>query len=215
MRWKWTPDMNRYLTGPVMLTMLLLAAGCSGILTSDQPAKQYYLLQPLEASTAAPASAGILPDLAVEITAIPGLDTDQILALGVDARLRQYSNARWPDHLPEVLSSTLQRSLESAGGFTSVRRAARAADEGWLLQLEAREFFGILDATGNTLTVRVALAGTIDCDGRRQPLNLRDAKPVASERLAAVVAAHQAGLDGVTRQLLQRIEQNCGTGEVR
>jgi ABC-type uncharacterized transport system auxiliary subunit len=212
MRWKWTPDMNRYITGLVLLTILLLSQGCSGILTSDQPAKQYYLLKPLEAPATQSAPADAPPDLAIEITAIPGLDTDQILALGVDARLRQYSNARWPDHLPEVLTSTLQRSLESSGGLRSAHSTAGAVDGVWLVQLEAREFFGILDAAGDTLAVRVALAGSITCDGRQQPLNLQDANPVTSERLAAVVAAHQAGLDGVTRQLLQRIAQTCGKG---
>ena len=45
------------------------------------------------------------------VSAVPGLDTDRVLALSTDARLNQYANARWPDHLPEVLTSVMKRSL--------------------------------------------------------------------------------------------------------
>lgn len=196
--------MNRFKPWPALL-ILLLTQGCGGILTSDQPARQHYLLQPLDAASAGPGEA----DLALQVTAIPGLDTDQVLALGTDARLQQVSNARWTDHLPEVLTSTLQRSLESSGRFAAVQATDRAMADGWQLQLEAREFFGILDAAGNTSSVRVALAGSLECHGQRHALNLRDSNPVGAQRLASVVAAHQAGLDDVTRQLTRLIGELC------
>lgn len=198
-----------------VMTRLLLAAvpamllqGCGGILTSEQAAKQYYLLQPLEAP-APRAEAGQRHPLSVNVTAVPGLDTDRILALGADARLNRYSNARWPDHLPEVLTSVLQRSLEAAGPFAPVRSADRATTDGWMLQLEVREFFGIRDAAGDSSSVRVALAGSVSCGGERHPLSLHDANPVAMQSLASVVAAHQAGLDGVTRDLIERVVRLC------
>jgi len=198
----------------LLATAVLLVQGCGGLLTSDQAAKQYYLLAPLQepmaTTTEAPSA-----HLALQVSAIPGLDTDQLLALGIDARLQQYSNARWPDHLPEVLTSTLQRSLESSGGFRSVDAADRADDDGWLLGLEVREFFGIRDAAGNTASVRVALAGAINCGGQRHPLKLSSSKAVNEQRLAAVVAAHQAGLDAVTKQLIERIAQTCMAGATR
>lgn len=192
----------------------LLAQGCSGLLTSEQAARQYYLLAPLREpvtlTTEAPST-----HLALQVSAIPGLDTDQLLALGVDARLQQYSNARWPDHLPEVLTSTLQRSLESSGGFTSVEAADRADNDGWLLGLEVREFFGIRDAAGNTSSVRVALTGAVNCGGERHPLTLSSTQAVDEQRLATVVAAHQAGLDAVTRQLIEQVAQTCMAGATR
>jgi len=197
--------MNRHTPWLALSLVLLLTQGCGGILTSDQPARQYYLLQPLES----PAEGAGSADLALTVAAIPGLDTDQVLALGNDARLQQYGNARWPDFLPEVLSSTLQRSLESTGRFTAVRFADRAVEGGWLLRLEAREFYGILDADENTVSVRVALAGGLDCGGQRHTLDLHRSNPVAAQRLASVVAAHQAGLDDVTRQLIRRIAELC------
>lgn len=200
--------MNRIKQWPVLLAILLLVQGCGGVLTSDQPARQYYLLQPLAAPN--PVVAEQVGALVLQVSAIPGLDTDRLLALGADARLQPYGNARWPDHLPEVLTSTLQRSLEAAGNFSSVRASDRTTDgEAWL-QLEAREFYGIRDAAGNTGTVRVLLAGAIRCGGEQHTLNLRDSRPVAEQRLASVVAAHQAGLDAVTRQLVEQIVRHCG-----
>jgi ABC-type uncharacterized transport system auxiliary subunit len=200
--------MNRLKPQAALLILLLLTQGCSGILTSDQPARQTYLLTPLAAPSSATATSKAV-DLALNVTAIPGLDTDQILALGRDARLQQYSNARWPDHLPEVLTSVLQRSLEAAGPFAPVRSADRATTDGWMLQLEVREFFGIRDAAGDSSSVRVALAGSVSCGGERHPLSLHDANPVAMQSLASVVAAHQAGLDGVTRDLIERVVRLC------
>jgi ABC-type uncharacterized transport system auxiliary subunit len=203
--------MNALTPRLALLTTLLLVQGCSGILTSDQPAKQTYILTPVDTRSSAPAAAGG-DDLALVVTAIPGLDTDHVLVLDKDARLQPLSNARWPDHLPEVLTSVLQRSLESTGQFTSVHASNRVAEGGWLLQLEVREFFGIRDGAGNTSSVRIGLAGNIECNGDRHPLRVDEAIPVSAQRLTSVVAAHQDGLDGVTRELIDRIEQVCTVG---
>jgi ABC-type uncharacterized transport system auxiliary subunit len=189
----------------VLLPVVALQA-CSGLLTSEQPARQYYLLQPIDVRGASNDQG---PDLALEVAAVPGLDTDRVQALGPDARLQPYGNARWPDHLPEVLTSTLQRSLESTGQFATVLAAERGQAGGWLLQLELREFYGIRDGTGDTSSVRVRLAGSIICSDKRYPVSLHQDMSVAAQRLASVVAAHQAGLDGVTRQLIERIQQLC------
>jgi ABC-type uncharacterized transport system auxiliary subunit len=188
------------------LLPLVMLQACSGVLTSEQPARQYYLLQPLDVGAA---NTGQGPELALEVSAVPGLDTDRIQSLGPDARLQPFGNARWPDHVPEVLTSALQRSLESTGQFGAVRTAGHAPAGGWLLQLEVREFYGVQDEAGATPSVRVYLAGSISCGDQSHPLGLRDNQPVAARRLANVVAAHQAGLDGVTRQLIERIQQLC------
>jgi len=205
--------MNRLKLWPALLASVLLTCGCSGLLTSDQPARQYYLLQPLQIPGPATSAAGIA--LALQVRAIPGLDTDQLLALGVDARLQQYGNARWPDHLPEVLTSTLQRSLESTGRFAFVSASDSDRNNGWLLQLEAREFYGILDSGGDTSSVRLTLDGSVSCDGTRHALNLSNSHPVAVQQLSDVVAAHQAALDAVTRQLVERLVQLCAPGSTQ
>lgn len=198
------PSLTRTL--PALLFLLL--AGCGNILTSQQPVRHHYLLSPYQAAPTH-ADQHAAPELTLSLTAIPGLDTDRILALGTDARLNHYANARWPDHLPEVLASVIRRSLEATARYTAVRAAEPGATEDWALNLEVREFYGIQDASGATAAVRVALAGTLSCGGTTHALSLSEATPVAEERLAAVVAAHQAGLDGVTRQLIDRAHTLC------
>lgn len=197
---------------PLVLLPLMLFTACAGVLTSEQPARQNYLLRPYEA-TAAPADGAARPGLLLQLDVVPGLDTDRILALDADARLNHYANARWPDHLPEVLASVLRRSLESSGRFGSVEVAAAGAPDAWTLELELREFYGIRDAGGMTSSVRAGLAGHLACGGETHALSAAESAPVAEERLATVVAAHQAALDGVTRQLLERIHALCAAAE--
>lgn len=184
----------------------LLLQACSGILTSEQAAKQYYLLVPWAAS--ATDAAGAPTPIHIAVTAVPGLDTDRILALGTDARLNRYSNARWPDYLPEVLVSVLGRSLEASGRYTMPQAASPGADE-WRLQLEVREFYGRQDANGDTRSVAVELAGSVSCGGQDHAVRLTASSAVGAQRLSAVVAAHQAGLDSVTRDLVDVLKRRC------
>jgi ABC-type uncharacterized transport system auxiliary subunit len=192
----------------IVLLLLFTVSGCGGILTSDQPARQYYALMPLGSAAGGDgATAG--PALVVGVRAVPGLDTDRILALGPDARLNRYANARWPDHLPEVLASVLQRSLTFSGEFGRVGQGERAMGDEWLLQLEVQEFYGIYNADGSTTSVTIAMMAALSCNGRETVLHLSAARPVREERLETIVAAHQAGLDDVTRQVLARIGEFC------
>lgn len=189
----------------------LLLTGCGSVLTSEQPARQDYLLRPYLAT--APADGRVKPELALRVAVIPGLDTDRILALGVDARLNNYANARWPDHLPELLASVMQRSLESSGRFASVQVAATGAADPWTLDVELREFYGIQNAAGLTSSVRVGLAGRLACADQVHAFSVEESARVAEERLAVVVAAHQAALDSVTRQLIDRMQTLCDAVE--
>ena len=193
---------------PVLVTMTLLLAACSGVMDSKQPARQYYMLEPYSGSADA-TSAVQGPELAITVSAVPGLDTDRVLALRSDARLNQYANARWPDHLPEVLTSVMKRSLASTGRFSAVEEGTRASGDGWLLKLEVQQFYGIRNASGDTSTVIVEMTGSIECNDLRGSFTLSDSNPVSDERLSAVVAAHQRGLDDVTRQLLEQISKTC------
>ena len=191
-----------------LAAMTMLLAACSGVMDSKQPARQAYMLTLYSgaADTANPAQG---PELSITVSAVPGLDTDRVLALSNDARLNQYANARWPDHLPEVLTSIVKRSLMSAGRFSAVEESNRASGDGWLLVLEVQQFYGIRNASGDTSTVNVEMAGFIECNDLRDSFTLSDSNPVADERLSAVVAAHQRGLDDVTAQLLEQINETC------
>ena len=194
-----------------LLTALFLAVfltACTGLLTSEEPPRQVYLLEPLPPAgdgASGPRDVTLLFRFGV----VPGLDTDRILSLNPDARLLPYANARWPDHLPEVLNSVLQRSLDSSGRFRDIQNAGRNGTEEWTLDLELRAFYGLRDASGVTGSVRLVLAGTLGCEGRERPLYLSRDAPVREERLSAVVAAHQAALNDVSRELLEALDRNC------
>jgi len=191
-----------------MIPAFLLLSGCSGVMDSTQPAKRYYMLMPLS-GTSEGGTGESLPGLVMNLTAVPGLDTDRIQALGSEAQLIRYANARWPDHLPEVLSSVMQRSMQSAGRFSEVEVASRPDSENWFLQLEVQKFYGLRNAGGTTSQVNVQIAGIIECGDRRTTFTVDDSAPVSSERLSAVVAAHQQSLDGATRKILGQMGENC------
>jgi len=196
--------------GLILLAFLLsfALAACSGVLSSEQPPRQHYLLMPYAPSPGA-GGAEPGPSLLISVSAVPGLDTDRILALSNDARLNRYANARWPDYLPEVLSSVMKRSLDSSGLFLSVEVSGQTADGGWAVQLEVQQFYGIQNSSGDTRSVIVEMAGNIECESRSKTLKLSASNPVAEERLSAVVVAHQRGLNDVTRQLLDGISELC------
>jgi ABC-type uncharacterized transport system auxiliary subunit len=191
-----------------LAAMTMLLAACSGVMDSKQPARQAYMLTPYSGAAGA-ANPAQGPELSITVSAVPGLDTDRILALSNDARLNQYANARWPDHLPEVLTSVMKRSLASTGRFSAVEESTRASGDGWLLLLEVQQFYGIRNASGDTSAVIVEMTGSIECNDLRGSFTLSDSNPVGDERLSAVVAAHQQGLDDVTRQLLDQISKTC------
>jgi ABC-type uncharacterized transport system auxiliary subunit len=195
------------LTLPILLLLVTALSACSGVLTSEQPAKQYYTLMPLKNSGSA-VKVDTAPALTISVTAVPGLDTDRILALGADARLHRYANARWPDHLPEVLTSVMKRSVLASGRFATVDSGTSAGD-GWRLRLEVQQFYGIQNGSGMTSSVLVEMAGDLECSGSNQHIELSDSSRVAEERLSVIVAAHQASLDELTRQLLARISEIC------
>lgn len=192
-----------------LILLSVLAAACSGVLSSEQAAKQYYVLMPYEGSSATGIDAAG-PALALSVIVIPGLDTDRILALDTDARLNRYAGGRWPDHLPEVLGSVLKRSLAASGRFSEVTLSDRPASGGWFLALEVQQFYGLQDSGGTTRSVRVALAGKLLCSGTTIAVDVTEERPVAEERLSLVVAAHQAALDAATARLLQQMAKDCG-----
>jgi ABC-type uncharacterized transport system auxiliary subunit len=177
----------------LMLAMPVISA-CSGLLESEQPARQYWMLSPV--TDLEPPSRPVVLDL----SAVPGLDTDRVQALAHDAALHRYANARWADNLPEVLDSVLTRSLDNPD----------ASGAAWRLELQVHEFFGRMNSAQQTTSVSVSVAGTVQCQETRHRLNAHASPEVRSENLSAIVAAHQAGLDDVTRQLVRQLEAHCG-----
>ena len=191
-----------------LLASIILVSACAGTLTSDHPARQYYLLEPL--SLPAPERAvRPMPSLALTVNAVPGLDTDHIQAINADSRLNQYANARWADFLPEVLGSVLRRSLVSSSQFDSVNTNTAPDSSDWILELEIQKFYGVQNSNGSTSTIVAEFEGLLLCKDQNHQMQLSASIPVHEEKLSVVVKAHQKALDNITRQLLDAISKNC------
>lgn len=182
--------------------------GCGGMLTSDEPAEHVYWLEAVSMQLGAPPS-GALPDLVVAVRTIPGLDTNRILVKGPGARLNYYAGARWPDHLPEIMTTTVRLSLESSGRFRRVSSGAQINRSQWSLDLELREFFAVATTTATRPRVHVKIAGYLNCGLGDTAVSAAMTAPAEEDRLSMIIAAFQAATDSALISLGEQLEAKC------
>ena len=188
------------------LTILILfVSACSGLTRSDKPATKTWWLKPYTATTQAMNNDEVLL-VAVSVTVVPGLDTDQILTLSNTAELNQYAGARWADNLPELLASLVSRTLEASGRFEVVSDLTGASSEDCVLQLESKEFFAQLSPSGQTTGARIAIDGRYQCESAESvPINVNVSIPVHGDRMSEIVAAFQQALDQAMQKMLEQL----------
>jgi ABC-type uncharacterized transport system auxiliary subunit len=177
----------------LLLTAIVSGAlgGCAGLLDSDAPPTSEWWLDATAPS--APAERGT-QTLVLDLTVVPGLDTNRILNLGPQARLNHYAGAYWPDYLPEVLASALARSFEQ-GGWRAVRLDDRVRnDDECLLTLETRAFYGRVDRENLTRKVETRFDGVLLCDDSRRTISSNQDIVVTENRMGTIVAAFQEAL---------------------
>lgn len=189
-----------------LLVIMGLLGGCSGLNQSDKPTVSTWWLEPLSTSMQVkPSDRPLL--VALTVTAVPGLDSDQILTLSDVAVLKPYAGARWADHLPELVASLVGRSLEASGHFEILSNRAGPGSESCDLELELREFFSDLSAGGQTRAVSVAVNGRFECESAQPRVVQSSASiPVMNERMTDIVAAFQQALDSITKDILKQIQ---------
>lgn len=186
------------------ITMMFIVA-CTGLTKSDKPAISKWWLEPYVAGQVEPNDPPVR--VAVSINVVPGLDTDRILTLSDNAELGEYASARWADHVPELVGSLLARSLTATGQFVVVPESAASRHGNCLLELELREFFADIAASGSTTTVSIRSYGSYQCKpGAPLVIQSDVSVPVADERMSVIVAAFQEGMDQLTRELLYKIQ---------
>ncbi len=196
-----------------LLKILLLGliasclTGCTGILESNKPAREVYLLHPPGGSAVPPPENA--PKLVLSLVTVPGLDTSSIQVLSRNARLIPVANAHWADNLPEVMSSLSRRSLMDSGLFSSVSLGDIARPGNWSLHLELQAFYGVQDSTEVTRSVLMELEGNLRCGDRNEVLRLQSSKNVATASMVDLVSAHQQALNDTLQQLPQQIRQAC------
>ncbi|HLF29712.1 MAG TPA: ABC-type transport auxiliary lipoprotein family protein [Xanthomonadales bacterium] len=193
----------------VLLSCGLLTA-CSGLLESGKPARQVYMLHspPVKAS-AGESSPG--ETLILSLRAVPGLDTDQVLVLGSDARLIPAANARWADNLPEVVTSITRRYLSDTREFKAVRVGSIARPGEWFAEVELQAFYGTQGAGGTTTGVELKMEIMLRCNGAQKVVRITQQAYTPGDTLASLVAAHQQVLDAAVKELPALILDNCRT----
>jgi ABC-type uncharacterized transport system auxiliary subunit len=188
-----------------MLLVMLVAGACSGLTQSDKPAMVKWWLNPVTGLAVTTPASGIKA-VELSVTAVPGLDTDRILALSDAAALKPFIGASWVDYLPDLVASLVGRSLEASGRFRIDGGSAARGTETCQLHLELREFFAELEPSGQPGAVQVAMSGTYQCDsGNVTPLRLSATVPANDQQMKAIVAAFQSAMDKVTIDMLAQI----------
>ncbi len=178
----------------IPLIFVLGLTACASLVDTSRPADERYWLEPLMGS---PAGVTDQRSLRLEVTAVPGLDTDRVLELGPDAKLAQLGQARWADNLPEVLESVLTRSLTAAG--FRITQASSSNRGKCLLHLEVQEFFV------RPSTVQVRFNGLLSCGETEAMVVAVSATAARATALTGVIAGFQQALDAATRDLLERL----------
>jgi ABC-type uncharacterized transport system auxiliary subunit len=200
--------MKKCLYLSLWMFMAVTLFGCGGMLTSDEPPEHVYWL---EAATLqfGEALTEDSPELLVVVHTLPGLDTDRILVKGPGARMNYYAGARWPDHLPEVVTATVRLSLESSGRFSRVSSRSQVKSDEWLLELELREFFALATTASNPPQVHVQLVGHLNCGFGDTAISARATVPAQENKLSKIVAAFQSATNNVMTSLGRQLESRC------
>jgi cholesterol transport system auxiliary component len=195
---------------------LLLLAGCSGILKSNLPISQVYVLRPIW-SVPAPATPGAATSAAatpgvgsVQVTlplAAAGLATDSIVVLRSGERLDYYSGARWAGAVPGMLQTLAIDALRASNRFAMVESDAGPFPSEYVLSLELRHFEAEYTGTGPP-TVHVALVCTLGKRGNREVIISFTADSQVSagaDRMQAVVTAFERATGDALSQIAANI----------
>lgn len=187
------------------LAMLALT-GCSGLTSSDKPALTTWWLTPYTGMARLEGDSQKV-SLSLSVTAIPGLDTDRILALTSDAELKPYSAARWTENLPELSSSIVSRTLTASGHYEVISSGDFSTKDSCKLRLQLNSFFSSLNPLGQADNVNVAFEGRLQCPSKPDvQLQLQQTVAVRDQRMKSIVASFQQALDAVMQQMLQKLE---------
>ncbi|MEE8118873.1 MAG: hypothetical protein V3T39_04860 [Gammaproteobacteria bacterium] len=184
----------------------IMCGGC-GLLTSDEPPVEVIWLRSpsveLEQDTIPQGS------LKVSLQAVPGLDTDTVLILDEDARMRRHASLRWQEHLPELFETLVSHALESTRLYEQVmtERALESANR--TLMLELREFY-IVTSDSSDPVVHIQLAGQLYCEDDKHSIKAGSNQTVTGD--GDIAQAFQRAVNETLQELARNVqpsEQHC------
>jgi ABC-type uncharacterized transport system auxiliary subunit len=205
--------MNRLL----LVSMVLMVSGCSGLLKSEAPPVQVYVLrasapparaaaeqaQALDSARTAAAEPGssAAPSKASPPTlqvprpqADPGLATELITLVQSDHRMDRYAGVSWAGIVPDVVETLAIDTLRASGRWSAVHDAPSPFSADYLLQINIRRFEADYTGGGEAPKVYVTLDCTIARRVGRELLTSFVAEGVAdadANRMSSVVAAFE------------------------
>lgn len=204
--------MSRFI---LLLSIGVLVSGCSGLLHSDDPPVQIYVLraavspnvaateqtQALNAARAASSSPAKSSPLEVPPTlqlprpqADPGLATELITLVQSDHRMAHYAASSWAGALPDVVETLAIDTLRASGHWSAVHDAPSPFTADYLLQINIRRFEADYTGGGEAPKVYVTLDCTIARRLGRELLASFVAEGAAdaqANKMSAVVAAFE------------------------
>lgn len=211
-----------------MLSMGLLP-GCSGLLHSEAPPVQVYILraavsptraaaeqaQALDTARAAPTAAP--PTLQVpRPQADPGLASELIALVQSDHRLDRYAGSSWAGSLPDVVETLAIDTLRASGNWSSVNDAPSPFAADYLLQINIRRFEADYTGGGEAPKVYVTLDCTIARRLGRELLTSFVAEGVAdaeANKMSAVVGAFEKAANMALATMAQRSAEAVRTSK--
>jgi len=189
----------------LMFSIGVLVSGCSGLLHSDNPPMQIYVLRAAASPALAPKEQ---PSLQVpRPQADPGLASELITLVERDHRMDHYAGSSWPGALPDVVETLAIDTLRASGHWSAVHDAPSPFTADYLLQINIRRFEADYTAGGEAPKVYVTLDCTIARRIGRELLTSFVAEGSAdaeANKMGAVVAAFEKAANQALATMAQR-----------
>ena len=196
---------------------LLLSSGCSGLLQTDTPADQAYLLRAADLTEVVMPPSGA-PSLRIGRTLTsPGLDGDRIMLVRSDHRMDYFSGSRWVASIPQMIEDLTAETLRQSGAWSSVYDSQGVFSTDYYLQLDIRRFEADY-TTGEAPTVHVVFGCAVGKRSERELLTSFVAEArvaAAANRLSSVVAAFQSATQTALATIAERSRQALKTSIVQ
>ena len=208
-------DLRRppFLVVPVLAFGMGLSA-CSGLLRSNQPPVQLYVLQPPQPDPASGAAASnpAVPRPTLRIARplpAPGLNTDRIALLRPGLRLDYYAGSRWSAPLADVLSDLQVSRFRDDRAWSAVADERTGLNADYLLQTSIGQF--VAEYTDGTAPlVRVELQCLLIRRADATVLGsfaVSEVQQAQENRMGSVVSAFSAATQRALASVVARTDQ--------
>jgi len=199
-----------------MLTLVLLLAGCGGIL-SAVPERQIYRTSPT------PAFAAPLPHSTAQLvvavpTAPAGLDTERIALSRAAVSLEYFAGAQWADRVPFLVQTALVEGFEKSAAIPAVGAESLGVRADFVLEVAIGDFQAIYDSPdGAPRTATRFNAKLVRIPERRiiaQMSVSREAK-AAANAMPEIVRAFDSALGSAVEEIVTGTLRNPALSERR